>query len=91
MQNMLVTAQAHLQEVARMTTDAARTATALHHQLHQHQLMQLQDLQAQAAQQQQQQLPVAELPVAQLPLFENMRRCVGVAQTLVHMPGSSLC
>ena len=91
MQNMLVTAQAHLQEVARMTTDAARTATALHHQLHQHQLMQLQDLQAQAAQQQQQQLPVAELPVAQLPLFENMRHCVGVAQTLVHMPGSSLC
>ena len=74
-----------------MTTGAARTATALHHQLHQHQLMQLQDLQAQAAQQQQQQLPVAELPVAQLPLFENMRHCVGVAQTLVHMPGSSLC
>ena len=51
MQNMLVTAQAHLQEVARMTADAATTATALHHQLHQHQLMQLQDLQAQAAQQ----------------------------------------
>ena len=91
MQNMLVTAQAHLQEVARMKGDAVTTATALHHQLHQHQLMQLQDLQAQAAQQQQQQLPVAELPVAQLPLFENMRHCGGVAQTLAHMPGSSLC